>query len=457
MSSCSGKDSTRKSSSSSPSAASKSSRKKSSDQKNSKESSNEGSSFWSSFLGDSVSSDTFKAESKTSSHRVSGKKLGLRVSGGNTGSSDDRNQLNSANSTKEKENISSRKSLKQDEKQDVNVTDSAKSESNLEAPHILTSEKESTTNYSKDLSNQEKNVSDSANSTEVENAGLEKAEFSSTHELSVAPVKINESKEKSESLKLSSSGKSEVITPGNDEFQGQINASMQDSSAVKNSEVSKEKRAAAPHKEPGSLLEGESKSPNSDTVHSFQKEKLKQSQHPVENTLDTTHSHKLSSRAGFSNVAGESVSSDLDGLSVIDPTDNAVIPAKTGHEIQQEPAEQNKFLDVKPLASSTPNHCVKKRDRQAKTKLTHSQPTSENKEGLNQNELESSATGIKDTISENVAEVFMEAVSFVEDKQLPQGIPKQDFKEPACVGSDDKNAVNQLTVQQANTNILGKF
>lgn len=458
MSSGSGKDSTRKSSSASLSAASKSSRNKSSDVKNSKDSSNEGSSFWSSFLGDSVSSDTLKAESKTSSHRINGKKLGLRVSGGNTGSSDDRNELNSANSTREKGNSSSRKSLKQDKKQDVNVTDSAKSESNLEASHVLTSQTESAANYSKDLSYQDENVTDSANSKEVENAGLEKAECSSTPELSVAPVKRHESKEKSERLKLFSSGKSEEITPGNDEFQGQINASMQGSSAGKNNEVSKEKRATAPHKEPGSLLEGESQSPNSDTVHSFQKKQLKQSQHTVENI---NHSHKLSSQLdsgdGFSKVACESVSSDLDGWSVMDPTDNAVIPVKTGHEIQQEPAEQNKFLDVKPLASSTPNHYVKKQDRQARTKLTHSQPANENKEELNQNESESSATGIKDTTSENVAEVFLEAVSFVEDKQLPQSIPKQEFKEPTCVDSDVKNAVNQLTVRQTITNILGKF
>lgn len=321
---------------------------------------------------------------------------------------------------------------------------------------MLISQKENTTSGSKDLSLDE-NATDSVNSPAVENASPEKAE-NNTQQLSVASVE-SENKVKSERLKLSSPGKShkgkkDVITPRNDVFKGQNDSFVQDVFAVKNSAVSKEKKTMAPHIEPGSLLEVESQSFNTDTAG-----QLNESHHTAaENMLDTNHSHKLSSQEigdGISNVASESMSSELNRSSVVDPTNTTVINDKAAQDVQQEPAEQNKFLDVEPLASSTPNRCVKEQDKVAKTELTPVQPADENKESLNQNEdllldavheSDSSATGIKEnsTISENVAEMFMEAASIVEDEESPQSIPKQEINETASGDSDVNNVVNRL-------------
>ena len=465
----SGKESTRKSSSLSAATTSKSSRKTSSDLKNLKDNDSEGNSFWTSFLGDSVSSNTSKSESKTSSHRTSGRKLGSRLSGGNVGGSDDKNEPDSVNTSKGNENTASARSLKQHKKHDINLTDSAKSESNL-----LISQQDSTTNGSKDVANQ--NTTDSVNSQE--NACPEKAEYN-TQELSVVPVETErENRAKSERLKLSSSGESHKGNlkekrklPGDDVFKVGNDASMQDVSAVKNSDVSKEKKANADYKEPGSLLE--SQSPDTDSSYSAKKsEQFEELHKTANNTLDSSHLHKLSSQDigdRSSIIANESMSSDLDGPSLVDPTNNAVITDKSGYEIQQESAGQNKFLDVEPLASSTPNPCVKEQsislDKTAvKTKLTPAQPTDENKEDLNQNGdllvyavhgSEIATTGIKEniTISENVAEMFMEAASIVEDKESPKSIPKQEINES---DSDVTNAVNRLPLQQTSTNVFGE-
>lgn len=459
----SGKESTRKSSSlSATAAASKSSRKTSSDLKNSKDSDSEGNSFWSSFLGDSVSSNTSKAESKSSSRRTSGRKLGSRLSGGHDGGSEDRNDPDNGKTSKE--NASSARSLKQQKKRDINLTDSVTSEKDLESSSVLISQKENTTSGSKDLSYQDENATVSVNSQAVENASPEKAEYN-TQELPVAAVN-SENKAKSERLKLSSSGKSrsrkgkkDVTSPGNDVFKDQNDSLVQDVSAAGDSEVSKAKKAMVSHKEPESLLEEESQSLDTDTADSSQKQQFSETHYTAENILDTSHSHKLNSQDvedGFSNVASKSMSSDIDGASVVDPTNNAVINEKAGQDIQQEPAEQNNFLDVEPLASSTPNHRVKEQsallDKAATTELIPIQPADENEEGLNQIEdllpdavhnSESPATGIKEnsSISENVTGMFVEAASVVEEEESPQSIPKQEMNQTA---SDVNNAVNRM-------------
>lgn len=455
---------TRKSSSSSSATTtSKSSGKTSSDLNNSKESDSEGNSFWSSFLGDSFSSTTTNTESKTSSRRTSGRKLGSRsnstttVNEGNVGGGDDKNELESVNTSSN----SSGRTLKQHTKRNINQTNTAKSDGNLQASHALLSHQEGTANGSKDLSNQDENVTDFVNSQVVEDTSPEKAEFN-TQELIVAPGE-SEKKLKSERLKLSSTGKTrkgnkEVFTPGNDVSKDQNDASLQDVSPVKNSEVSKEIKSNASHEEPASP----SQSHNTETdIYSTPKWKPVESHETNENANTTQNTDIISSQdvgEGLSNVVSKSVNSDLNGSSFVDSTDNVVFTDKTGQEIQQGP-EQNKFLDVEPLASSTPNHHVKERsaslDKVTKLELTPSQPVDEYTEVLNQKEdalvyavqeSESPITDAKEdkTVSENVAEMFKEATSFIEEKEST-GSRKQEIE--ACTDSE----VNKLPLQQSDT------
>lgn len=443
---------TRKSSTSlSANSASKSSRKTSSGVNDSKDSDSEGNSFWSSFLGDSFTN----AESKTSSRKTSGRKLGSRVSGGRTGGSDNRNESDSASTSNGPENISSVRLLKQQDKKHVNVTDTTKSDEHLVASsHALLLQKQSTTNDSKELSlNQDKNEADSVNLQGLENASTEKVDYN-IQEVAVASAE-SETKAKSERLKLSPSsksrkGKKKVLSPETDVCMSHDNASLQDVSAVKNSELLKEKRSNAGYKEPQSLLELETQSPNTDPLCSTQNEQSKESHKTADNTLDATPAHSLSTQVvvgGFANATTKSISSDHYESSVVHLTDNAVITDKARHEIQQEPSEQNKFFDVKPLASSTPNRCVKEQsalqDKAVKTELTPSQPADDN---LNQSEdsltdavyeSESPVTNVMDnkTISENVAEMFMEAASITDNKESGHDIPKQEIKEIASAAS----------------------
>lgn len=455
---------TRKSSSSSSATTtSKSSQKTSSDLNNSKESDSEGNSFWSSFLGDSFSSTTTNTESKTSSRRTSGRKLGSRsnstttVNEGNVGGGDDKNELESVSTSSN----SSGRTLKQHTKRNINQTNTAKSDGNLQASHALLSHQEGTANGSKDLSNQDENVTDFVNSQVVEDTSPEKAEFN-TQELIVASAE-SENKLKSERLKLSSTGKTrkgnkEVFTPGNDVSKDQNDASLQDVSQVKNSEVSKEIKANASHEEPASS----SQSHNTETdVYSTPKWKPVESHETNENANTTQNTDIISSQdvgEGLSNVVSKSVNSDLNGSSLVDSTDNVVITDKTGQEIQTG-SEQNKFLDVEPLASSTPNHHVKERsaslDKVKKLELTPSQPVDEYTEVLNQKEnalvyvvqeSESPITDAKEdkTVSKDVAEMFKEATSFIEEKEST-GSRKQEIE--ACTDSE----VDKLPLQQSDT------
>ena len=463
---------TRKSSTSlSTNSASKSSRKTSLGVSNSKDSDSEVNSFWSSFLGDSLTN----AESKTSSRKTSARKLGSRVSGNRTGGSDNRHESDSTTASNGQENISSVRLLKQqDKKHDVGATDTTKSDEHLVASsHALLLQQQSTANSSKELClTQDKNKAESVKLNALKNIVPEKVDYN-TQEEAVTPAE-SETKAKSERLKLSPSsksrgkGKKKPLSPETDVSKSHGNPSLQDVSAVRNSELPKEKRSNAGYKEPQSLLELEAQSPNTDPVHSTQNDKSEESYKTAENTLDVTSASNLGTQVvvdGFANAITKSVNSDHDKLSVVDPMDNAVVTDAAGHEIQQEPSEQNKVFDVKPLASSTPNRRIKKEsallDQTAKTELIPSRPADDN---INQTEdsladvvyqSESPVSNITDnkTISENVAEMFMEAASIADNKKSAYNIPKQEVKEKASADSGD---ADKEPIQQPSTN-SGEF
>ena len=439
---------------------------------NSKNSDSEGNSFWSSFLGDSFTN----AESKTSGRKTSARKLGSRVSGNKIGGSDNRNESDSTTISNGQENISSVRLLKQqDTKHDINVTDTAKSDEHLLASsHALLLQQQSTTNDSKELSlYQGQNEADSVNLYALENASSENVDYN-TQEVAVAPAE-SETKAKSERLKLSPSGKSrkgkkKALLPETDVYKSRGNAILQDVPAVKNSELLKEKRSNAGYKEPQSLLELEAQSPNADPVCSTQNEQSKESHKTAQNSLDTSPANDLGTQVvleGLANAVTKLVSSDHDESPVVDAVENAAITDTAGHKIQQEPSEQNKVFDIKPLASSTPIHHVKERsvslDKTAKTELTPQQPADDN---LNQSEdsladavyePKSPVSNIEDnkTISENVAEMFVEAASIAENSESVHNIPKQEIKEIASATSAAGNT-DQVQLQQPSTN-SGEF
>ena len=463
---------TRKSSTSlSTNSASKSSKKTSLGVNNSKDSDSEGNSFWSSFLGDSFPN----TESKTSSRKTSGRKLGSRVSGNRIGGSDNRNECDSTSTSNGQEKISSvRVSKQQDKKHGISQTDTTKSDGHLEASsHALLLQHQSTTNDSKELSlNQNKNEADAGHLYAPENANSEKVDYN-TQEVAIAPAE-SETKAISERLKpspgKSQKGKKKPLSPETEACKSHDNSSLQDVSVVKNSELLKEKRSNAGYKGPQSLSELEAPSPNTDPVYSKQNEKSAESQKAVQSTQDASPSNRLSTQVvveGFANAITESVSSDHDESSVVDPVDNAAISDIAVHDIQQEPSEQNKVFDVKPLASSTPNRHAKEQsvslDKRAKPELMPPQTPDDN---LNQNEdpladvvyeSKSPVSNIIDnkTISENVSEMFVEAVSIAEIKKSAHNIPKQEIEEIACEESAFGQA-DQVPLQQASTN-SGEF
>lgn len=464
---------TRKSSTSlSTNSASKSSRKTSLGVSNSKDSDSEGNSFWSSFLGDSLTN----AESKPSSRKTGTRKLGSRVSENRIGGSDNRHESDSTTASNGQENISSVRLLKQqDKKLDISVIDAAKSDEHLVASsHALLLQQQSTADGIEELClNQDKNKADSVKLNALKDIVPEKVDYN-TQEVAVAPAE-SDTKAKSERLKLSPSGKSrgkgkkKPLSPETDvSIKSHGNPFLQDISAVRNSELPKEKRSNAGYKEPQSLLELEAQSPNTDPVHSTQNDKSEESYKTAENTLDVTSAGNLGTQVvvdGSAIAITKSVNSDHDDLSVVDPMDNAVVTDAAGHEIQQEPSEQNKVFDVKPLASSTPNHRIKKEsallDQTAKTDLIPSRPTDHN---ISQTEdsladivyqSESPVSNITDnkTISENVAEMFMEAASIADNKKSVHNIPKQEVKEIASADSGD---ADKEPIQQPSTN-SGEF
>lgn len=462
---------TRKSSTSlTTNSASKSSKRTSLGVNNSKDSDSEGNSFWSSFLGDSVPN----AESKTSSRKTSGRKLGSRVSGNRTRGSDNRNEYDSTSTSNGQEKISSESVLKQDKKHGISQLDTTKSDEHLVASsHALLLQHQSTTNDSKELPlNQHKNEADSLNLYALENANCEKVD-NNTHEVAVAPAE-SESKAKSERLKLSpgksGKGKKKPVSPETDACKSHSNASLQDVSAFQNSELLKEKRSNADYKAPQSLLELEAQGRNTVPVSSTQNEKSAESHKAAHNTQDASPLNRLSTQVvveGFANAINESVNSDCDQSSVVNPMDNAAISEIAGHEIQQEPSEQNKVFDVEPLASSTPNRHVKEQsvslDKTAKPELTPPQPADDN---LNQNEdpltdvdyeSKSPVSNIMDskTISENVPEMFVEAASIAEIKESAHNKPNQEIEEKACEESAFGKA-DQVPLQLPSTN-SGKF
>ena len=464
---------TRKSSTSlSTNSASQSSKKSSLGVNNSKDSDSEANSFWSSFLGDSFPN----AESKTSSCKTSGRKLGSRVSGNRIGGSDNRNECDSTSTSNGQEKISSVRVLKQqDKKHDISQTDTTKSDEHLVASsHALLLQHQSTTNDSKELSlNQHKNEADAGHLYALENANSEKVDYN-TQEVAIAPAE-SETKAKSERLKLSPGksrkGKKKPLSPETDACKIHDNSSLQDVSVVKNSELLKEKRSNAGYKGPQSLSELESQSPNTDAVYSKQNEKsAAESQKAAQNTQDASPANRLSTQVvveGCANAVTKSVSSDHDESSVVDPVDNAAISDIAGHDIQQEPSEQKKVFDVKPLASSTPNRYVKEQfvslDERAKPELMPPQPADDN---LNQSEdpvadvvyeSKSPVSNIMDnkTISENVSEMFVEAASIAEIKESAHNTPKQEIEEIACEESAFGKP-DQVPLQQPSTS-SGEF
>lgn len=464
---------TRKSSTSlSTNSASKSSRKTSLGVNNKKDSDSEGNSFWSSFLGDSFTN----AESKTSSRKTSARKLGSRVSGNRIGGSDNRNESDSTTTSNGQENISSvRLQKQQDKKHGINQTGTTKPDEHLVASsHALLLQQQSTTNDSKELSlNQDKNEADSVNLYALETASPEKVDYN-TQEVAVAPAE-SETNAKSGRLKLSPSGKSrkgkeKPLSPETDVCKSHGNASLKDVSAVKKSELFKEERSNAGYKEPQALLELEAQSPNTDPVCSTQNEKSEESHKTAQNTLDASPASNLSTQVvvkGFVYAVTKSVSSDHDESSVVEPVDNAVITDTAGHEIQQEPSEQIKVFDIKPLASSTPNRHVKEQsvslDKTEKTDLAPPQPADDN---LNQSEdsladvvyeSESPISNIEDnkTMSENVAEMFVEAASIAENKESAHNIPKQEIEEISSAEPTVGNT-DQVSFRQPSTN-SGEF
>ena len=437
-------------------------RKASSDVNNSKDSDSEGNSFWSSFLGDSFSSTT--TESKTSTRRTSGHKLASRISGGKTRNSDDQQDTKSVNTSKEKDNVLSPRTLRQQEKNDFNVTDTTKLDEQLQASQILLPQQEEKENASRDLSNQDGNKAVSVDSQAVKDSSPEKEDLN-TQEISVVPAesgnKLKSQRSKRSPTRKSQKEKKEVLKTENNVCKDNDEnvAIIQDAMIVKDKKAP-EKKAAS-----------KNESRNSETVHSIPVETMADSHTCTTNEIVLDRSQKADgvtsskeNRGKVPDIEKRLESSDINTSLVIDLTDSGIAD-NAGHESKQERVKQNNILDIEPLASSTPNHYAKEQKIMSLDMAMEldTKPADEYKEAVNQkgnlvehavHEPESPLTHSKEnkSVSENVAELFLEAASVIQDKRLTASSLRQEIKENTCTHPETEKIVDRLPLQQPNTN-----
>lgn len=346
---------TKKSSSSlSATSTSKSTRKASSDENNAKENDSEGNSFWSSFLGDSFTSAPMKSESKTSSRRsAAGRKPGSRVSrttrrsvGGNETATP------SDNSSNEKENLSSSRTVKQDGKNEDSVINTFKSKTHLSTSksNALHEKSEKKTKVPVVEDGREENVKDHVQKSTVKT--IESGSAIGSKDLIVSDENSFDSN--SEKLVKDSLGNDNTVLLNN--------------SVNTNSRGLKERNLTTAREEPvlsvGRQSEGQNLVTKStvDTAELVSEElhRTDKEVKGVEDSVITVKSQDSEEVESPSMITSMNSGSTVDhNDTCTDSTDNIVGADTAIQEVPSEKAEKQKFVEVEPLASSTPNQFSK--------------------------------------------------------------------------------------------------
>ena len=339
---------TKKSSSSlSATSTSKSTRKASSDENNAKENDSEGNSFWSSFLGDSFTSAPMKSESKTSSQRsAAGRKPGSRVSrttrrsvGGNETATP------SDNSSNEKENLSSSRTLKQDGKSEDSVINTFKSNTHLSTSksNALHEKSEKKTKVPVVEDGREENVKDHVQKSTVKT--VESGSAIGSKDLIVSDENSFDSN--SEKLVKDSLGNDNTVLLNN--------------SVNTNRRGLKEGNLTTAPEEPVFSVGRQSEGQNLVTKSTVDTAELVSEElHRTDKEVKGVEDSVITVKSQDSEEA-ESPSM-ITSMSTVDHNDTCtdIVGADTAiQEVPSEKAEKQKFVEVEPLASSTPNHFSK--------------------------------------------------------------------------------------------------
>lgn len=342
---------------------SKSTRKASSDENNAKGNDSEGNSFWSSFLGDSA---PVKSESKTSSRRsAAGRKLGSRVSRTTRRSVDGNETATpSENSSNEKENLSSSRTFKQDGKSEDSVINTFKSNTHLSASksNKKADETESVSNALHEKSGKKTKV------PVVEDGREENVK----HHVQESAVKTVESGNAIESKDLIVSDEKSFDSNSDKlvkDSLGDDNTVLLNNSANTSSRGLKERNLKTACEEPvfseGRQSEGQNLVTKStvDTAEKLSSEELHRTEKKakgVEHSVVTIKSQDAEEVESPSMINSMKSGSTVDhDQNCTDSTDNIVGADTAIQEVSSEIAEKEKFVEVEPLASSTPNHFLK--------------------------------------------------------------------------------------------------
>lgn len=346
---------------------SKSTRKASSDDNNAKGNDSEGNSFWSSFLGDSFTSAPVKSESKTSSRRsAAGRKLGSRVSRTTRRSVDGNETATpSDNSSNVKENLSSSRTFKQDGKSEDSVINTFKSNT-----HLSTSKSNKKADETESVSNALHEKSEKKTTVPVVE---DVSEENVKHHVQESTVKTVESGNAIESKDLivsdekSSDSNSDKLVK---DSLGNDNTVLLDNFANTSSIGLKEGNFKTACEEPvfseGNQSEGQNLVTKntvdtaeklvSEELHRTEKKAFKGVEHSVV-TVKSQDAEEVESPSMINSMnSGSTVDHDD---TCTDSTDNIVGTNTAIQEISSEIAEKEKFVEVEPLASSTPNHFSK--------------------------------------------------------------------------------------------------
>lgn len=347
---------------------SKSTRKASSDENNAKGNDSEGNSFWSSFLGDSFTSAPEKSESKTSSRRsAAGTKLGSRVSR-TTKRSVDANETAtpSDNSSNEKENLSSSRTFKQDGKSDDSVINTFKSNT-----HLSASKSNKKADETESVSNALHEKSEKKTEVPVVEDGREENVKHHVQESTVKTVESGNAIESKDLIvsdeKSFHSNSDKLVT----DSLGDDNTVLLNNSANTSSRGLKEGNLKTACEEPvfseGRQSEGQNLVTKStvdtagkllsEELHRTEK-KVKGLEHlPVVVTVKSQDAEEVESPSMINSMKSGSTVDHHD--TCMDSTDNIVGADTAIQEVPSEIAEKEKFVEVEPLASSTPNHFLK--------------------------------------------------------------------------------------------------
>ena len=325
---------------------------------------------------------------------------------------------------KEKDSYSSSRALKQQKRNEDNLTNTSKSDRHL-SPSEETKQVEETNFNLTDDNKNKTNV--------VKDYRAEKTEYD-IQELGVTCTTVKSSNElKSKDSKLVSADKS--LKDNSEKLHvnaiGNEDSSLLNNSAITSSGNLRDEKLNTACEEKVPFVKIQDQDCDAETVGSTV---VQQSGEISRNALKSVNKTDVvvnSSDAGHFSPSVKSLSADL-SESLIDSTDNDAFTNKPLEEGHKGLPGKHKFLEVEPLASSTPNRFLKEQSEKGAKRIHEEMPLdgecSEGLSAITKNESKLPFTELKENqpVSENEAEMFVDAAPTVQNKQSEDGFQTEE-------------------------------